>query len=278
MEENQITTSTPPVADPTVLNISEPVAPPDQGTAPSMPYDPPTPLITTADVAHPSEIKPLIITAEAAHPEEATPSTFEATPFDFPEASLTEINKARICVRALRAVERDIANVIRLMESGAGDTGTESVMAAMPGIGQHRDEEMMSSISRVADGRVIEGVFDGQNMVGSDGNIYTVPPNYASKSKLVEGDMLKLTITPKGSFIYKQIGPIERSRVIADLGYDVTINEYYAVTDNRRWSILKASVTYYKGEPGDEVVLLVPKSAPSKWAAVENVIKKNPLA
>ena len=47
--------------------------------------------------------------------------------------------------------------------------------------------------------------------------------------------------------------------------------------ENRRWSVLKASITYFKGEPGDEAVILVPKSTPSKWAAVENVIKKSPL-
>ncbi len=127
------------------------------------------------------------------------------------------------------------------------------------------------------DGRVVEGVFDGRGMVGSDGKNYLVPPNYASKSKLVEGDMLKLTITPKGSFIYKQIGPIERSRLIGSLGFDQTIGEFYATSENRRWNVLKASVTYFKGESGDEVVLLVPKNAPSKWAAVENIIKKNPL-
>src|SRR5262245_39908864 len=62
-------------------------------------------------------------------------------------------------------------------------------------------------------GKIIEGVFDGQNMMGPDGKQYPVPANYASKSKLVEGDVLKLTIADDGSFIYKQIGPIERRKV-----------------------------------------------------------------
>src|SRR3989338_10359289 len=57
-------------------------------------------------------------------------------------------------------------------------------------------------------GKVIEGVFDGQNMIGPDAKQYPVPANYASKSKLVEGDVLKLTIAEDGSFIYKQIGPV----------------------------------------------------------------------
>jgi len=37
--------------------------------------------------------------------------------------------------------------------------------------------------------------------------------------------------------------------------------------------VLTASVTYYKGEPGDEAIILVPKSTPSTWAALENVVK-----
>ncbi len=66
-------------------------------------------------------------------------------------------------------------------------------------------------------GKVIEGVFDGQNMVGSDGKTYPVPANYASKSKLVQGDILKLTIADDGSFLYKQIGPIARKQLVGVL-------------------------------------------------------------
>ena len=51
-------------------------------------------------------------------------------------------------------------------------------------------------------GKVVEGVFDGQTMLGPDGKNYPIPANYASKSKLVEGDILKLTIADDGSFIY----------------------------------------------------------------------------
>src|SRR3989344_4636154 len=69
-------------------------------------------------------------------------------------------------------------------------------------------------------GKIIEGVFDGQNMMGPDGKQYPVPANYASKSKLVEGDVLKLTIADDGSFIYKQIGPVERRKVLGVLVQD----------------------------------------------------------
>ncbi len=126
--------------------------------------------------------------------------------------------------------------------------------------------------------RIVEGVFDGQEMVGDDGKSYAVPPNYASKSKLVEGDMLKLTIGARGNFIYKQIGPIERQRLIGTLAYDQETGQYLVLAGGRSWKVIKASVTYYKSEAGDEAVILVPKNAPSKWAAVENTIKKKPTA
>src|SRR3989338_2876015 len=61
-------------------------------------------------------------------------------------------------------------------------------------------------------GKVIEGIFNGQEMIGPDGSTYAVPANYASKSKLVEGDALKLTIAANGSLVFKQIGPVTRDR------------------------------------------------------------------
>src|SRR4051794_32692512 len=53
----------------------------------------------------------------------------------------------------------------------------------------------------------IEGVFDGERMVDFEGKTYQISANYASKSKLIEGDPLKLYITPEGKFFYKQLGP-----------------------------------------------------------------------
>ena len=122
--------------------------------------------------------------------------------------------------------------------------------------------------------RVIEGVFNGEKMVGSDGAEYVVPPNYASKSKLVEGDIMKLTITNKGSFIYKQIGPIDRKRCVGELVLDPECGQWCALADGRAYKVLTASVTFYKGKAGDEAVVLVPKDGESGWGAVENIIGK----
>ncbi len=122
--------------------------------------------------------------------------------------------------------------------------------------------------------QIIEGVFDGQNMIGPDGKQYSIPANYASKSKLVEGDVLKLTIMPDGSFVYKQIGPVERNRKVGTILKDEATGEFRVLSENKTFNVLLASVTYYKGDVGDEAVILVPKEIESNWAAVENVIKK----
>lgn len=122
--------------------------------------------------------------------------------------------------------------------------------------------------------RIIEGVFNGEKMVGSDGNEYAVPPNYASKSKLVEGDMMKLTITKSGSFVYKQIGPIARKRLVGELMTGDRPDQWKVFCDEKLYKILTASVTFYRGKPGDEVIFLVPEGGESDWGAVENIIHK----
>jgi hypothetical protein len=135
-------------------------------------------------------------------------------------------------------------------------------------IGQAGEDEFAS----IGESRIIEGVFNGEQMIGPDGKQYSIPANYASKSKLVEGDIMKLTITANGTFVYKQIGPIERSRIVGKLEKGSEGN-FLITADGKRWNVLTASVTYFRGQIGDEVIILVPKSGESKWAAVENIIK-----
>ena len=117
-------------------------------------------------------------------------------------------------------------------------------------------------------GKIVEGVFDGQVMIGPDGKNYPVPANYASKSKLVEGDMLKLTITDDGGFIYKQIGPTERRQIIGTLvQHD---GAYYVEANGHEYRILLASVTYFRIAVGDQVTIIVPEDNPeAPGAAVE---------
>lgn len=131
------------------------------------------------------------------------------------------------------------------------------------------DDEKVAPIARdEALGKVIEGVFDGQNMVGSDGKMYPVPANYASKSKLVQGDILKLTIADDGTFLYKQINPIPRKQLVGAL---VLENGHYFVdVAGKKFRVLLASVTYFKAKPGDQVSVNVPEDdSNAEWAALE---------
>lgn len=117
---------------------------------------------------------------------------------------------------------------------------------------------------------IVEGVFDGQNMIGKNKRTYAVPANYASKSKLVAGDILKLTIKPDGAFVYKQIHPVERKRIIGTLTYED--GQYKVLTEGKVYNVLLASVTYFKGEIGDKVTLIVPEGEESEWGAIENIL------
>ncbi|MFA5777382.1 MAG: hypothetical protein WC906_03010 [Parcubacteria group bacterium] len=128
-------------------------------------------------------------------------------------------------------------------------------------------------VEEETDGTVVEGTFDGQIMIGTDGKQYPVPANYASKSKLVEGDMLKLTITVDGSFIYKQIGPANRKHALGIISQDESEN-YNVIIEGRPFRVLLASITYFKAEPGDEVAVVMPKDIESSWIAIENVLQK----
>jgi len=128
-------------------------------------------------------------------------------------------------------------------------------------------------IEEETDGTVVEGTFDGQIMIGTDGKQYPVPANYASKSKLVEGDMLKLTITSDGSFIYKQIGPASRKHALGIVSQDESEN-YNVMVEGKPYKVLLASITYFKAEPGDEVAVVMPRDIESSWIAIENVLQK----
>jgi hypothetical protein len=131
------------------------------------------------------------------------------------------------------------------------------------------DSVITEKVKDKALGKVIEGVFDGQNMVGSDAKTYPVPANYASKSKLVQGDILKLTIADDGAFMYKQIGPVPRRQVVGVL--QQKDGHYYVDVDDKQYRVLLASVTYFKAKPGDQVSVNIPEdpSVDAEWAALE---------
>jgi hypothetical protein len=121
--------------------------------------------------------------------------------------------------------------------------------------------------------KIVEGVFTGEEMLGADGNKYPVPVNYASKSKLVQWDRLKLTVDPTGRMMYKQIMPIERDMKVALLAKDNA--KFIAVADGVTYNVLTAAVTHFKAEIGDSITIIVPKGKEATFAAIEAVIPKS---
>jgi hypothetical protein len=156
--------------------------------------------------------------------------------------------------KLIEQAETNLAGARELMASLIGDEGTVTP----------------SEVVAPAGGKVIEGQFDGQHMVGEDGKPYPVQANYASKSKLVQGDGLKLTIGDDGTFLYKQIAPIPRRKIIGTL--NLKDGQYYVEANGHDYRVLFASVTYYKAQPGDQVTIVIPEDGDVEWAAIEAVL------
>lgn len=182
---------------------------------------------------------------------------------------MDKLSNLALIAQMIDSAEKNIQSakqLLREMMGGQVFKGNASLLA---------DKAQSFTVSE--GGKVIEGVFDGQNMIGPDKKQYPVPANYASKSKLVEGDVLKLTIAEDGSFIYKQIGPVERRKMLGILTVDDK-GDFQVLAENKTYKVLLASLTYFKAELGDEVTVVVPKETDAQWAAVENVIKKGAAA
>jgi hypothetical protein len=173
-----------------------------------------------------------------------------------------------------------LLNVQELLESAQASLKTaNALLRDMTGVSdtsRERHSLRATRMSSSVSGKMVEGVFDGQNMVDGTGQTYPVPANYASKSKLVEGDGMKLTITDEGKFIYKQIAPIDRRTVKGVLIQED--GQYKVLAEGKAYRVLLASVTFYRAEVGDQVTILLPGGdAAANWGAVEAVIPKHLL-
>ena len=187
------------------------------------------------------------------------------------DSEIEKKEKSRHLALVKEVLENTQANIKKTLELITNEDVDDDVLLESLSLAKEASEGFV--VNTNGQEKIIEGVFNGEKMVGADGQEYNVPANYASKSKLIEGDILKLTITKDGSFIYKQIGPIERQQLVAMLVKNESTSDWFAMADGKRWRLLTAAVTYFHGQPGDEVVILVPKNSKSAWAAVENIIK-----
>lgn len=173
---------------------------------------------------------------------------------------MARLSKLEVIRQMLESAENNIISARELLKEIMGISGTPDL------------SKKAKDLSVSSGGKIIEGVFDGEGMVGPDSQKYPVPANYASKSKLVCGDVLKLTVASDGSYIYKQIGPVERKKVIGVLTQED--DKFKVLAEGKAYNVLQASITYFKAKPGDEVTLVLPKTEDSDWGAIENVILK----
>jgi hypothetical protein len=165
----------------------------------------------------------------------------------------------------------NLQNARNLLSEIATDSGIKiSSESKTPGITSSDEDNALE---------VVEGYFDGENMIGDNGQIYIVPPNYASKTQLVIGDRMKWILT-KEREIYKLILAAPRERVTGTFAIE---GENYVVLVDKYPNpikILKASATYAMKNlglsQGDDVAITVPKDTTPTWGAFTTVLKGQP--
>lgn len=178
---------------------------------------------------------------------------------------MSQASKLALIKEMLDSAQSSIRSAQQMANDLAGTSSSPSYSKAA--------EELEPSESAEGEDKIVEGVFNGQTMTDKKDKEYPVPANYASKSKLVPGDVLKLTVKDNGTFLYKQIGPAERTNVIGTLTYED--GQYKVIANGKAYNVLLASVTYFKGEVGDKVTLVIPELEESEWGAIENVLPKS---
>ena len=123
----------------------------------------------------------------------------------------------------------------------------------------------------------IEGVFDGTYLVTQDGQKYEVPANYAAKSRLVYGDLLKM-VEEEGKTMFKQIEKAPRKRIEGILNKKE--GSWYILTDSGSYKISDNAAEFSRAEINDEAIALIPEGVIEvPFAALDKIItQKAPLA
>jgi len=115
----------------------------------------------------------------------------------------------------------------------------------------------------------IVGKYDGIKMLGEDGKEYEISANYAAKSKLVYGDVLKL-IEEDGKKLFKQIERVNRERVEGILTKKE--GEWYLLTDRGSYRVSDAAAEYQKAELNSQASAFLPAdNLGAPFATLDNV-------
>lgn len=146
--------------------------------------------------------------------------------------------------------QKKIAAVRDLLDAAQKSiTSARKILITMSdGEGAKRELEYLdaSSLHSYKSGteKIVEGVFTGESMLGSDGNTYPVPQNYASKSHLVQGSKLKAIIGDDGKITYKIIEEMPHETKVGLIA--ANRDKFQVIADGKAYNVLMASVTYLK--------------------------------
>lgn len=160
--------------------------------------------------------------------------------------------------------QKKYENVKNLLQSALNQI--EKVQNAIESIEQEERKAHYQSIPGT------EGVFDGQYLIAQDGRKTEVPANYAAKSKLVYGDILKV-FTDSGKQIFKQIDRVERKKIEGILAKKE--GKWYLLSDLGSYRISDASAEYNKAELNDKASALIPaENTKVPFASLDRVFKE----
>lgn len=167
-------------------------------------------------------------------------------------------------IKALRdlihSAQNSIASAKKILNSLAGEDDENTLST-----------DGLQSYQEWSD-KIVEGVFTGEWMLGSDGNIYPVPQNYSSKSLLVQGSKLKAIVQPSGKILYKIIGEIPYE---SKIGIVTKNGEKYSITtDTKSYNVLLAAVTFHHCDVGDTVSIRIPEWKDATYAVIESIVPK----
>lgn len=175
---------------------------------------------------------------------------------------MTDTKKVLALRDLIDSAQRSITaakKILATMESGSAE--------------QHDDIDLQGLMSyKSGSDKIVEGVFTGDAMLWSDGNMYPIPQNYASKSHLVQGSKLKATITGDGKILYKIIEEIEYENKIGLV--TSSHDKYQVVSEWKTYNVLTASITFLKVSIGDTVSIRLPKGKEATYATLDAVLPK----
>lgn len=117
----------------------------------------------------------------------------------------------------------------------------------------------------------ITGYFDGLFMVSSNGKKYEVPRNYAAKSKLVYGDVLKMIQDEKGANTFKQVEKQPRKKIE---GIAVKKdNAWILLSDAGAYELSSTAAEFKNVQEHDEVTAFIPDNNSNvPYAALDEVL------